>query len=210
MSPADDYYALLGVDPRAGASELRRAWRRLALRWHPDRAGSGATAIFQDLERAYAVLSDPAQRAAYDRRRGLTPPSAAPPRAAPTARPAPAVALARLSGPLNALLACGVAEWVDESALDLFLNAQEMAQGGMATIAMRVPVRCSRCAGAACARCGGAGATEELFTAWLSVPPRVAEGTVLAPSELLPGMLHPVTFTVRRRTPPPWAASPEG
>ena len=44
---ADDYYALLGIDAEADAAELRRAWRRLALRWHPDRAGPGATASFR-------------------------------------------------------------------------------------------------------------------------------------------------------------------
>jgi DnaJ-class molecular chaperone len=38
--------ALLGIDAEADRAELRRAWRRLALRWHPDRAGPGATATF--------------------------------------------------------------------------------------------------------------------------------------------------------------------
>src|SRR4051812_16059077 len=65
---SDDLYGLLGVHAEAAEEELRRAWRRLALRWHPDRAGSGATATFQKLLAAYTVLSDPAARAAYDRR----------------------------------------------------------------------------------------------------------------------------------------------
>jgi curved DNA-binding protein CbpA len=58
----DDYYQLLGIGPNAAHAELRRAWRRLALRWHPDRAGSSATAIFQKIQAAYAVLSDPISR----------------------------------------------------------------------------------------------------------------------------------------------------
>ena len=53
--PSDDYYALLGIDAAAGAAELRRAWRRLALRWHLDRAGPGATATFQTISLAYTV-----------------------------------------------------------------------------------------------------------------------------------------------------------
>ena len=50
--PADDYYAVLGVHADAGAEELRTAWRQLAARWHPDRAGTGATATFQRLSAA--------------------------------------------------------------------------------------------------------------------------------------------------------------
>ncbi|HVI23349.1 MAG TPA: J domain-containing protein, partial [Myxococcales bacterium] len=68
--PPEDYYALLGVDPDVDAVQLRRIWRQLALRWHPDRAGPSATATFQKLSIAYAVLSDPAARAEYDQARG--------------------------------------------------------------------------------------------------------------------------------------------
>ena len=103
--PSDDYYALLGIGADADAQELRRAWRRLVLRWHPDRAGPGATATFQAISAAYAVLSDPGARAAYDRRRGTTArraearsgdPVRAPP--AGTSRRAPGVMLSRLTG----------------------------------------------------------------------------------------------------------------
>src|SRR3954471_9293709 len=72
VRPSDDYYALLGVEANADDDALRRAWRQLAARWHPDRAGAAATATFQQLSAAYTVLSDPAARAAYDRRRGVT------------------------------------------------------------------------------------------------------------------------------------------
>ena len=47
---SEDYYALLGVAADASGAGLRRAWRRLALRWHPDRAGTSATATFQRIE----------------------------------------------------------------------------------------------------------------------------------------------------------------
>src|SRR2546425_475814 len=104
----EDYYALLGLDAHADATEVRRSWRRLALKWHPDRAGPDATATFQRISAAYTVLSDPVARAAYDRRH----PSAA--RSSSTGpksprRPAPAVMLSRLCGSLNGLLARRIA-----------------------------------------------------------------------------------------------------
>ena len=205
--PEDDHYALLGIDAQADGAELRRAWRRLALRWHPDRAGPGATATFQKILAAYTVLSNPVARAAYDRRRGAPARSpgvpsggatSAPPAA--TRRRAPGVMLQRLSGPLNALLACGVARRAEGEVIELFLNAQEVSDGGMVTISMRVPVRCPECAADAagsCARCGTKRTVDELFSAWLAVPPGVTDGAVLTPSALLPGMVRPVSFRVR-------------
>jgi DnaJ-class molecular chaperone len=62
----EDYYAILGVAPEVNSGELRRAYRLLALRFHPDRAGEAATVQFQRISEAYAVLSDPTSRAAYD------------------------------------------------------------------------------------------------------------------------------------------------
>jgi len=63
-----DYYAVLGVGRTATAAELRRAFRLLALRHHPDRAGAEATTTFQAIAEAYAVLSEPVARASYDAR----------------------------------------------------------------------------------------------------------------------------------------------
>jgi curved DNA-binding protein CbpA len=173
-----DYYELLGIRPNAAHAELRRAWRRLALRWHPDRAGSSATAIFQKIQAAYAVLSDPMSRAAYDRRKSV------PVRA--TRRQAPGVRLHRLSGPLAGLLACGIAVRSGNDIIELFINPDEAESGGMVTIPMRVPVRTA-----------GGQVVDELFTAWLAVPPGVQDGEILPPSALLPGMIHRVLFRVR-------------
>lgn len=71
-----DYYWVLGVPPAATEQEIRRAYRRLALQWHPDRnAGDPAAAErFKAISEAYAVLIDPAKRGQYERaRRAGTP-----------------------------------------------------------------------------------------------------------------------------------------
>ena len=68
-SPADTFYALLGVAQQATSGDIRMAYRRRAQKYHPDRyRGRGdAAALMAQLNRAYEVLSDPQQRAAYDR-----------------------------------------------------------------------------------------------------------------------------------------------
>jgi molecular chaperone DnaJ len=188
----DDYYALLGLDSKAGPTELRRAWRRLALRWHPDRAGENATGTFQKIQAAYAVLSDPVSRAAYDRRIGVT---------VPTVRGrTPAAFLSRLSGNINGLLACGFARRAPGDIIELYLNNDEATTGGMISLAMRVKVHCPACAKdplSACERCKGTRQVDDLFSAWLAVPPGVQDGEILPPSALMPGMIQRVLFRVR-------------
>jgi molecular chaperone DnaJ len=68
-----DHYAVLGVPPDAPQDEIKRAYRRLALATHPDRhpGDPDAESRFRAISTAYAVLSDPAQRARYDTQRLL-------------------------------------------------------------------------------------------------------------------------------------------
>jgi molecular chaperone DnaJ len=63
-----DYYRLLGVDRTTEVQGIREAFRREALRWHPDhRPGDPRAAErFRELHQAYEVLTDPARRRAYD------------------------------------------------------------------------------------------------------------------------------------------------
>jgi molecular chaperone DnaJ len=64
-----DYYEVLGLARHAAESELKSAYRKLALQHHPDRnpGDKGAEERFKEAAEAYAVLSDPQKRAAYDR-----------------------------------------------------------------------------------------------------------------------------------------------
>lgn len=66
MSSCQDHYTVLGVAPTADPDVIRAAYRVLAQRHHPDRNASGDDATMVRLNQAYAVLSDPQQRADYD------------------------------------------------------------------------------------------------------------------------------------------------
>ena len=62
-------YATLGVQPDATLDEIKRAYRRAAMKWHPDRnpgREAEAYAAFQEIREAYAILSDTEQRRVYD------------------------------------------------------------------------------------------------------------------------------------------------
>jgi curved DNA-binding protein len=63
-----DYYQVVGVARNASADEIRAAYRKLALKYHPDRnpGDKQAEDKFKDLNEAYQVLSDPQKRARYD------------------------------------------------------------------------------------------------------------------------------------------------
>ena len=66
---ADTYYGMLGLHPSASSIDIRRAYREMSKRYHPDTtklSKAAATAKFQQLNEAYATLSNPERRASYD------------------------------------------------------------------------------------------------------------------------------------------------
>lgn len=69
MAPKRDYYEVLGVARDASPEEIKKAFRELARRYHPDvnKADPNAAEKFKEISEAYQVLSDPEKRAQYDR-----------------------------------------------------------------------------------------------------------------------------------------------
>jgi molecular chaperone DnaJ len=203
----DDLYARLGVSRTATCAELRRAYRLLALRWHPDRAGPGSTELFQRISEAYQVLSHPMRRASYDGRLRDQGGHGEPPARWPAPRgkgdylgpggrvswrapfsPGSATRppLDRLSGSLEDLLARAAARRRDDGAIELLLRAAEAASGGVAAIQAPLPVTCPTCAGVAahnrvwCRRCQYAGQVVDEVTILVDIPAGAVDGASFA------------------------------
>ena len=69
MTTKQDYYKILGVSKDASADDLKKSYRNLAMKYHPDRNPNNPDAEkkFKEINQAYDTLKDEQKRAAYDR-----------------------------------------------------------------------------------------------------------------------------------------------
>src|SRR5579862_2504204 len=68
MSPKHEYYETLGVERKASADDIRKAYRKLARKYHPDLnpGDKSSEERFKNVQEAYDILSDPKKRQMYD------------------------------------------------------------------------------------------------------------------------------------------------
>lgn len=199
------YYELLEVAPTATEDELRRAFRRLARRDHPDRnpGDPAAAERFKEIVRAYEVLLDPRQRALYDEfdeaglARGFDAAAARLRRSragkrsgSPTGAASRSVEDTARTRPRGALGA-----WIDglfrrpepERGKDIEIAIQvdllEALRGTERTLALRRPGLCPACQGTgtaaggiSCAPCRGSGSVETPVRLRAKIPAGVASG----------------------------------
>lgn len=184
-SAGRDYYRILGVSHQASAEGIRDAYRRLAKQMHPDRIGPGGTKAFQELARAYEVLSDPGSRREYDRE--LTPDDSIPPRS-----PRPEVLKRRPDRrvPVGGLFGQVLDELTRPSRcrslnLEVVLSSEEAMAGGVIPIPVPVVRSCPGCLATGhrgwlvCSVCRGRGQLEAERIAHVAIPPGVRSGTLL-------------------------------
>lgn len=200
--PTVDLYALLGVSRSASGAEVRRAYRKLALQHHPDRAGAASAETFARIAEAYRMLSDPTARSAYDAhllqresQSAFSPGGAA--RADGNAWTVSGTAwtatwekaipnvLPRVSGPLDRLQAAGVARVASDGLLELSLNAAEAQVGGSAVVEMPLRILCPTCGGVAsprgvwCLRCEHAGTVTDTVPVVVPIPRAARDGMII-------------------------------
>lgn len=163
-----DYYTVLGVSRTASPDEIRKAFRKLALKYHPDRnpGDVDAETRFREVAEAWDVLGDPEKRVRYDRLGPLYTPSGRP--------PSPDEMNDILRDALNGLFRRRRPDGPGEDLkYTISLTLEEAARGLERTLTVGRTVRCRECDGSGdaregrtpCETCNGTGksATRRLF-----------------------------------------------
>ena len=186
-----DYYDVLGVSPDAGADEIKRAYRQLARRYHPDISGDDRAVAFLEAARAYEILADPRRRRSYDAERSAF--AGAPGRGEWFADEV-AIDFPSVSDVLDRMRhAFFGANALEELSAEIVLTPLEAFAG--TTVPMGIPVRqtCLRCGGRGetwqewCEVCGGCGDLRAFHDVELRVPAGVRAGSRFRFSVMPPG-----------------------
>ena len=186
---SEDHYTILGLRRDASLDEIKKAYRLLAMRHHPDRTQNNPqdTEIFKAVAIAFATLSNPERRAEYDRLLATTERRATKPRAR-GARTTTSDRR-RQHTPFGDILEEFFQGWDrwplerDDRVLDITLTSRE-AQTGV-TVPVDIPWKdqCPLCQGSGlapfsiCAGCRGSGYTHGSRRLTLNIPSGVASGT---------------------------------
>jgi molecular chaperone DnaJ len=186
---SEDHYTLLGLRRDASLDEIKKAYRHLAMRHHPDRTQNNLqdTEIFKAVAVAFATLSNSERRAEYDRLLSATERRGAKPRVRGTRTTA--ADPRRQTTPFGDILGEFFQGWDrwplerDDRVLEITLTSQE-AQTGV-TVPVDIPWKdqCPKCQGSGlapfsiCSGCRGSGYTHGSRRLTLNIPSGVASGT---------------------------------
>ena len=171
MEKPKDYYLLLGVSRDASPAAIKRAYRRLAKRHHPDLSVGSSTQDFHDLQAAYETLTDAERRRRYDELLTVE---------------AEMDSFAPLSWSfLRSPAAGGLRRPVRPGSLsgEILLSCDEAAAGGVLPLDVPLPTACRACDGTGgaffdCGHCGGEGKVERRLPVPLRIPAGVRDGTI--------------------------------
>lgn len=180
-----DAYTTLGISRGASDAEIRQAWRRGVMRWHPDRNPGNPEAgrRFLDIQEAWALLGSVAARAAYDARRTTPPPGPPPP--PPGAQHPPRDDGTRWRGGGRAAHESVADEASgmrgDDLQVTLRLPLASLFSPQSRKISLRTATTCARCRGdlAYCPACGGSGQAFTLRQIIVHIPAGCHDGQVL-------------------------------
>ncbi len=198
---AHDPYKLLGVSRQAGQEEVKAAYRRLAMQYHPDRNAGDKSAEerFKAISEAYATLRDPELRVRYDRY-GTSRPEAARPDFSRVDWQAVfheadiRIDLGQMGMPrtgnmvFDALFGLMAAAWRrsgllpgEDRAVSLKLSPEQARAGALRRIHLPGPSVCPQCQGAtsACPVCGGQGVVRGGAAVEVTIPSGVRPGAKL-------------------------------
>jgi DnaJ-class molecular chaperone len=190
MDKPKDFYLILGVSRDATTAAIKRAYRRLAKKYHPDLDPVREPDEFQELQAAYETLADAERRRRYDETlcqgegdkfRSLAWSFVRSPAAGDLRRP---IRPGSLSG-------------------EILLTPREAGAGGVLALDVPMSSICPSCEGTGgfvfdCGRCGGEGKVERRLPVPLRIPPGVQEGTVFQVAVDEPSVLS-ILLTVHIR-----------
>ena len=202
-----DYYLILGIPRGENVRGIQDAFRELAKKYHPDRAGPAATPRFQDIQEAYEVLSNPEKRTLYnhelDQDQIEVKSRPEPIFSRPQPEPEPLIPrrrsvlhdFATIRPGFEPLFERFVRNFTGENIpkgerleplnVELVLSPEEAARG--VTVPLGVPAlyRCRRCGGSGrdwlfpCLDCGGQGTIEEEETVRIRIPAMIRDRAVV-------------------------------
>ena len=168
MEKPKDYYQLLGVPRDASLTAIKRAFRRLARQYRPERPAPGGTDAIAELQAAYETLTDAERRRRYDDElRGREPLES------PTWSFVRRTPVGDLRRPFTPSILAG----------DIVLRPAEAAAGCVVSLDVPVTATCDGCEGTGgvlldCDRCLGEGKVSRRLPVPVHIPPGVREGAV--------------------------------